>query len=98
MTQTKDTPDTPNEAERPVAVEISGDMLRVTLADGRIIATPLAWYPRLANATPEQQANYELSLAGIHWPDLDEDLSVRGMLHGQRPPQANPQDTAQANA
>ncbi len=95
MTQTCDAP---QEADRPVAVEISAAMLRVTLADGRIIATPLDWYPRLAQATPEQRARYELSIAGIHWPDLDEDLSVRGMLRGERPPQVSPQDTAGASA
>jgi hypothetical protein len=76
----------PREEDRPVAVEISDDMLRVTLQDGRMIATPLAWYPRLINATPEQRHNYELGLAGIHWPDIDEDLSVNGMLKGSRPP------------
>lgn len=70
-----------------MAVEISGDMLRVTLKDGRMIATPLAWYPNLVDASPEQQANYELGVAGVHWPDLDEDLSVNGMLRGVRPPQ-----------
>ena len=78
----------PREEDRPVALEICDQMLRVTLADGRIIATPLAWYPRLASATPEQQASYELGFAGIHWPALDEDLSVNGMLKGNRPPQA----------
>lgn len=76
----------PREEDRPVAADISGDMLRVTLKDGRVIATPLEWYPRLVNATPEQRANFELGLVGIHWPDLDEDLSVSGMLKGYRPP------------
>ncbi|WP_119068964.1 DUF2442 domain-containing protein [Aggregatilinea lenta] len=77
----------PREEDRPVAVETTSDMLRVTLADGRIIATPLNWYPRLANATPEQRAVFELSRGGVHWPDLDEDLSVAGMLRGNRPAQ-----------
>ena len=72
--------------DTPVKVEISDGMLRVTLRDGRIIATPLDWYPRLAAATPQQQAHVELGLSGIHWPDLDEDLSVSGMLQGVRPP------------
>ncbi|HVU14869.1 MAG TPA: DUF2442 domain-containing protein [Phototrophicaceae bacterium] len=76
---------TPNDANRPIAVEISDQMLRVTLADGRIIATPLMWYPRLKQATPEQLQAYELSPAGIHWDQLDEDLSVVGMLQGHRP-------------
>jgi hypothetical protein len=76
----------PRAEDRPVAVEISDDMLWVTLQDGRIIATPLEWYSRLANATPEQQTHVELGFAGIHWPDIDEDLSVNGMLRGNRPP------------
>lgn len=76
-----------NEKDRPVAVEVDNGMLHVTLQDGRIIATPLEWYPRLLNASPEQLANVELGFAGIHWPDLDEDLSVKGMLEGIRPPQ-----------
>jgi len=75
----------PDDGNRPVEVEISDNMLRVTLADGRIIATPLIWYPRLAQATPEQLLRYELSPAGIHWDELDEDLSVVGMLQGNHP-------------
>lgn len=69
------------------AVTFSHDMLLVTLHDGRMIATPLAWYLSLSNATPEQPANYELGLSGIHWPELDEDLSIAGMLRGVHPPQ-----------
>ena len=79
--------DKPSEEERPVSVSIRDEMLRVQLQDGREIATPLEWYPSLMNATPEQQINVELSLSGIHWPDLDEDLSIAGMLRGTRPPQ-----------
>ncbi len=74
-------------ADTPVAVEFESNMLRVTLQDGRIIATPLKWYPALIAATPEQRAHYELGFDGIHWPELDEDLSVQGMLRGNRPPQ-----------
>ncbi|MEO8392697.1 MAG: DUF2442 domain-containing protein [Chloroflexota bacterium] len=77
----------PNDENRPVAIEISSNMLRVTLADERIIATPLSWYPRLLQATPEQLRDYELSSAGIHWRELDEDLSIAGMLQGNRPHQ-----------
>jgi hypothetical protein len=77
----------PREEDRPVKVEFDNDMLQVTLKDGRLIATPLQWYPTLANATPEQRSHYELGLSGIYWPDLDEDLSVSGMLKGNRPPQ-----------
>ncbi len=86
----------PREADRPVAVTVSDGMLRVTLQDGREIATPLAWYPRLVAATPDQLANVELGQAGVHWPELDEDLSVHGMLSGARPPQSRHTDTATA--
>jgi hypothetical protein len=75
----------PREEDRPVAVNFNNQMLEVTLRDGRIISTPLEWYPRLLTASPSQRANVELGVAGIYWPDLDEDLSVRGMLEGNRP-------------
>ena len=78
---------TPADENRPVAVEISDNMVRVTLADGRIIATPLEWYPRLLHATSDQIREYDLSPAGVHWDALDEDLSVTGMLQGNRPNQ-----------
>lgn len=79
--------DKPREEDRPVGVHISDGMLRVQLQDGREIATPLKWYPVLMQASPEQQANVELSLSGIYWPHLDEDLSIAGMLRGVRPAQ-----------
>lgn len=79
--------DKPREADRPLSVRISEGMLRVQLQDGREIATPLEWYPALMQAAPEQQTHVELSLSGIYWPDLDEDLSIAGMLRGVRPPQ-----------
>lgn len=79
--------DKPREEDRPVSVHISVGMLRVQLQDGREIATPLEWYPVLMHAAPEQQTNVELSLSGIYWPDLDEDLSIAGMLRGVRPSQ-----------
>lgn len=69
---------------RPHAVSFTTSELVVTLSDGRKIATPLDWYPRLRAASPDQRANYEIMPLGIHWPDLDEDLSVVGMLKGQR--------------
>ena len=70
--------------ERIIGVEVSEDMLTVTLADGRIVSVPLAWYPRLLHATPEQRKGWQVAGAGygIHWPDIDEDLSVRGILFG----------------
>lgn len=65
-------------------VEFTKGELVVTLADDRKIATPLEWYPRLKRASAKQRANYEIMPMGIHWPDLDEDLSIAGMLSGQR--------------
>jgi Protein of unknown function (DUF2442) len=66
------------------AVDVSVDdfMLRVTLADGRELAVPLEWFPRLRNATPEQRTHWRLIGRGdgIHWPDVDEDISVRTLL------------------
>jgi len=70
---------------RPRAVEITATELVVTLIDGRKIATPLDWYPRLKRATDQQRANFEIMPMGIHWPDIDEDLGVAGMLKGRRP-------------
>jgi len=69
-------------------VLLSDDGLSVALMDGRRIAVPLAWYPRLAAATPEQRAHWEVAGGGygIHWPEIDEDLSTEGLLRGQRAP------------
>jgi hypothetical protein len=69
---------------RPCVVEFTAGELVVTLADGRKIATPLEWYPRLKDASAQQRANFELMPVGIHWPDLDEDLGIVGMLKGRR--------------
>ena len=69
---------------RPSSVAFTATELVVTLADGRRIATPLDWYPRLMNATAAQRANFEIMPMGIHWPDIDEDLNVAGMLQGTR--------------
>lgn len=65
-----------------VAVTFAADEMIVSLADGRRLSVPLAWFPSLAKATPDQLNNYELlgDGEGIHWPDLDEDLSVDGLL------------------
>jgi len=54
----------------------------VELSDGRILGIPLVWFPRLLNAKPEQRLNYELSVSGLHWNELDEDISVAGLLMG----------------
>ena len=66
------------------AVDFTASELVVTLMDGRKIATPLDWYPRLQRASAAERANYEIMPMGIHWPDLDEDLSITGMLQGRR--------------
>lgn len=68
---------------RARSVECSATELIVTLRDGRKIATPLDWYPRLIAASPTQRANYEIMPMGIHWPEIDEDLSIAGMLQGK---------------
>jgi hypothetical protein len=64
------------------------DSFTVELMDGRAITTPLAWFPRLLHATPEQRANWQISGGGygIHWPDVDEDLSTEGLLRGAPAP------------
>jgi hypothetical protein len=68
---------------RPRSVEFTASELVVTLSDGRKITTPLDWYPTLRAASAAQRANYELMPMGIHWPDLDEDLGIAGMLKGR---------------
>ena len=68
---------------RPVSVAFTADELVVTLADGRRIATPLAWYPRLRDASAAVRGRFELMPMGIHWPELDEDLGIAGMLRGR---------------
>lgn len=66
------------------AVEVTEDLITAHLADGRTISVPLAWSWRLSGATPEQRARYEIigDGTGIRWPDVDEDISMRGMLEG----------------
>lgn len=74
---------------RAVAVATTEDELIVKLDDGRTIIVPLSWYPRLMNGTPEQRRNFRLIGEGeyINWPDVDEDLTVSGLLRGIRAPQ-----------
>lgn len=66
------------------AVEFRDGMMEVHLTDGRIISVPLIWFPLLHEATPEQREQYEIGGGGIslHWPEIDEDLSVAGLLAG----------------
>ena len=74
--------------ERIIGVHVTEELLVVDLADGRIVSVPLAWYPRLLKATPEQRNHWQIAGAGfgIHWPEVDEDLSVQGLLAGSPAP------------
>jgi hypothetical protein len=74
--------------ERVKDVRLSEDSLSVDLMDGRTITVPLAWYPKLVNATKEQRSNWQVCGAGygIHWPEIDEDLSTEGLLRGAPAP------------
>lgn len=69
---------------RATKVTVSNDLLTVELDDGRTVALPVQWYPRLEHGTPNERANYEADFFGIHWPDLDEDLSYKGLILGWR--------------
>jgi len=74
--------------ERVQAVEFTNEAMSVSLLDGRTISVPLAWYPRLLNATLHQRRNWRIAGGGygIHWPDVDEDLSTEGLLRGAAAP------------
>jgi hypothetical protein len=76
--------------ERVADVQCTEDSLIVDLMDGRTISVPLAWYPRLLGATVAQRTNWQRCGGGfgIHWPDLDEDLSTEGLLRGAPAPKA----------
>jgi hypothetical protein len=78
----------PTELQRPRAdsIRVTRDSLVVDLVDGRTIIVPLSWYPRLHSATPTERRNWRLIATGegIHWPDLDEDISIEGLLAGTR--------------
>jgi hypothetical protein len=75
---------------RIAKVEVSDELITAYLVDGRVISVPLAWSWRLSEASPAQCRNWQLIAGGhgVHWPDVDEDLSAEGMLHGipARPP------------
>jgi hypothetical protein len=74
--------------ERVADVRFADDYLTVDLKDGRRISVPIDWYPRLVGATNAQRENWEICGGGygIHWPDVDEDLSTEGLLRGARAP------------
>jgi hypothetical protein len=76
------------EDSRPVSAQCDEANLKVALADGRRVQTPLWWYPRLLKATAAQRARIEFSPLGVHWPEVDEDISVASMLRGQKAPGA----------
>jgi hypothetical protein len=65
-------------------VSVTEELITFNLVDGRVVSVPLAWSWRLSEATPTQRNNFEIigDGYGVHWPDVDEDLSVEGMLHG----------------
>jgi Protein of unknown function (DUF2442) len=67
----------------PLAVRFDKDSMWVDLEDGRTIGVPLSWFPRLSRATPEQRNDCELSPSGLHWDEIDEDISVAGLLAGR---------------
>ena len=73
---------------RAQEVLVTEDELTVSLVDGRRVSVPLAWFPRLLHASPAQRSNWQLlgDGEGIHWPDVDEDLSVAGILRGTPAP------------
>ncbi len=81
----------PTADERVKAVRVAEDTLSVDLMDGRTITVPLVWYPRLLDATPQQRSHWEICGAGygIHWPEVDEDLSTEGLLRGAPAPRAS---------
>lgn len=66
------------------AVEFSEEMMHVQLTDGRVLSVPLVWFPTLREASPEQRARCQIRAGGrgLHWPDLDEDLSIAGLMAG----------------
>ena len=72
-----------NSLVRPTKAWCDEDSLWVDLSDGRTLGAPLVWFPRLLSATDEQRANVRLSTRGLHWEELDEDISVEGLLAGR---------------
>jgi Protein of unknown function (DUF2442) len=82
--------------ERVADVSVDQDSLSVRLKDGRTIAVPLAWYPRLFHATPEQRLDWKVAGGGygIHWPSIDEDISTEGLLRGAPAPRVQTKRSA----
>ena len=67
----------------PLAVRFDEDNFWVDLADGRTLGIPIAWFPRLRHATAEQRAQVSLSRVGLHWEEIDEDISIAGLIAGR---------------
>jgi hypothetical protein len=82
--------------ERVKGVHFTEDSISVDLMDGRTISVPLVWYPRLLHASDKQRQNWKITGGGfgIHWPDIDEDLSTEGLLRGAPAPRKNISDVA----
>ena len=76
------------EEARPIAAQCDDTHLNVVLQDGRVLRAPLWWYPRLHAASIEERAQSETSPFGVHWPAIDEDISVASILRGQKAPGA----------
>ena len=68
---------------KPLSVRFDESKMWVDLEDGRTMGIPLAWFPRLFHATPEQRLDFFLSRSGIHWDEIDEDISVAGLIAGR---------------
>ena len=81
----------PKPGEKVKDVRFTDDLLIVDLIDGRTISVPVAWYPRLLHSTPEQRNNWQIAGGGfgIHWPDVDDDLSTEGLLRGAPAPRSS---------
>jgi hypothetical protein len=78
----------------PTSVRFDEHTMWVELADGRTLGVPLAWFPRLLHATPEQREQVELSRVGLHWEALDEDISIAGLLAGRGDVTRSPEHAA----
>ena len=76
------------------SVRFTEHTMWVELADGRTLGVPLAWFPRLLHATPEQREQVELSRVGLHWETLDEDISIAGLLAGRGDVTRSPEHAA----
>jgi hypothetical protein len=81
----------PSADERVLDVQFTDDTISVNMRDGRVITVPLVWYPRLLDATAQQRNNWRIAGGGygIHWPDIDEDLSTEGLLRGAPAPKTS---------